>query len=108
VSPLCKALKELKWNIPIYILVTDPYSVSPVWFYNRDLFYIVYSEEAKKLAIGFGVPKEKVFVFKQIVNYKRRLFLYNSEMFFKNHFQDLPKDVKSFRIINKDSFVRIA
>lgn len=69
VSPLCKALDELKLNIPIFILVTDPFSVSPVWFYNKKLSYIVFSETAKEIALKNGIPPGKVVVFKQIVNH---------------------------------------
>lgn len=69
VSPLLKAMKELRKQIPIFIVVTDPYSVSPIWFVHKDLHYIVYSDVAKEIGINCGVPKENISVFKQIVNH---------------------------------------
>lgn len=69
VSPIQKALKELKLSIPIIIITTEPFSVPPVWFYSRELNFIVFSDEAKKLAIENGVSEEKVKKFNPILNH---------------------------------------
>ena len=69
VSPVLCALKELKKNIPVFVLVTDPHSASPVWFNQKNVNYIVYSEEIKKIAVKRGVAEERVAVFNQIANH---------------------------------------
>jgi processive 1,2-diacylglycerol beta-glucosyltransferase/1,2-diacylglycerol 3-beta-galactosyltransferase len=69
ISPLKAALRDLKKQIPIFVLVTDPYSVSPIWFVNKELNYIVYSDVAKQIAIKCGVPSGNIHVFRQIINH---------------------------------------
>lgn len=69
VSPLRRAMQELKINIPIIVLVTEPYSAPPIWFYYKDLNYIVSSETARRAALNEGVPAENIHRYQQVVNH---------------------------------------
>ncbi|MFA6105547.1 MAG: glycosyltransferase [Patescibacteria group bacterium] len=117
VSPISSALKDLKMDIPIYIIVTDPFSVSPIWFYNKNLHYIVYSDAAKQIALANGVSPEKVVVFHQIVNHPTKILLAEEVAKVKNKYQinerkkiilmigganGLPKGEKIFELILKN------
>lgn len=56
-----RALDELKLNIHFTVMVTDPFTVPKVWFYESGLRYFVYSERAKKFAVDeCGVPEKNV------------------------------------------------
>ncbi|MEL3908640.1 MAG: glycosyltransferase [Treponemataceae bacterium] len=59
---LSRVCKELKLDIPIFLVVMDPFSMHSLWFSERDVKLIVLSSYAKKVAIErHKFPKEKVF-----------------------------------------------
>lgn len=67
ISPLVRALKKLRLSIPIAVIVTDPHSAPPIWFYHTELTYVVASEAVKKQALDAGVPAESIYRFSQVV-----------------------------------------
>lgn len=69
VSPLLTAMRELKLSIPLIIIVTEPFSTPEPWFYYPNIQYVVFSEEAKAVALKEGVAESNVAVFKPIINH---------------------------------------
>ncbi len=69
VSPLISAMRELNISIPITMIVTEPFSVSPTWFHFPKINYVVFSDEAKAIALREGVPADNVEIFQPIVNH---------------------------------------
>lgn len=55
-----KAINQLKLNIKLTVMVTDPFTVPNLWFYEKDLKYLVYSEQAKKIGISRNVPAQNI------------------------------------------------
>ncbi len=68
-SPLKDAMRELKLSIPITVVVTEPFSVPPTWFYFPEDKFIVFSAEAKAIALKKGVAESNVAVFQPIINH---------------------------------------
>jgi processive 1,2-diacylglycerol beta-glucosyltransferase/1,2-diacylglycerol 3-beta-galactosyltransferase len=55
-------------------IVTDPFTVPRVWFYQRDIDYYVFSERAKEKAVNFcGVPEQNITVVPFLMNNKFRI-----------------------------------
>lgn len=69
ISPIKSVLEELKKATPVYVLVTDPFSAPPIWFYYKDVKYIVSSERVRQIALENGVSQNNVKVFPQILNH---------------------------------------
>lgn len=69
ISPLLKALKQLKISVPITVIVTEPFSAPSPWFFFPKINYIVFSEEAKAVALKEGVSESNVAIFKPIINH---------------------------------------
>jgi len=70
IEPTLKVVEKLKLKIPILILVTDPITPPPIWFFKNNLDYIVFSESAKTIAKNQKVPDEKINVFPFALNEK--------------------------------------
>lgn len=72
VTPFVKdVLKNIPWKINFNVIVTDPFTVPHCWFYEKNLNYMVYSEEAKKIAVKeCGVPEKNVKVIPFLMNEK--------------------------------------
>ncbi len=62
IDPVYKALNKLKLNLPVYTLVTDPYTAHPIWTFKKDQRFIVFSERLKN-EFTKRVPAEKIHVF---------------------------------------------
>ncbi len=72
-SPATKeVLKTIPWKINFTVLVTDPFTAHNAWFYEKDLNYMVYSEDVKRIGIKNGVPAEKIQVIPFLMNPKFR------------------------------------
>ena len=68
-----KVIKTLPWKVNFTCIVTDPFTAPHCWFYDRFANYMVYSEEAKKIAVqDCGVPEKNVTVVPFIMNEKFR------------------------------------
>jgi len=68
VGPLVRALKKTGRAIPLVVIVTDPYSAPPIWFYYPELKYVVASAMVKKTALTRGVPEKNIVVVPQIIH----------------------------------------
>ncbi len=58
-----KSVRDLKKDIPIITVVLDPFTFHPAWICPDVNLLIVATKEAKKLALEYGMPKNKIKVF---------------------------------------------
>ncbi|MCK9169024.1 MAG: glycosyltransferase [Treponema sp.] len=74
-TPFVKsALRHIPWKVNFTTMVTDPFTVPHAWFYEKDLKYFVYSQEAKNEAVlKCGVPEANVTVVPFLMNEKYRM-----------------------------------
>lgn len=70
IKPIYEILKKEKLNIPVLTVVTDPYSVHPVWFLNKKQKFAVFSEKVKQYAITQKIKPENINVFSFILSEK--------------------------------------
>ena len=64
------AVTRLHKKINITVMVTDPFTVPHVWFWDRSLDYFVYSEEAKQTGIEQKVPESQIKIVPFVMNPK--------------------------------------
>lgn len=59
-----------KFNLPVrvFCLVTDPFTVPPYWFLDKNVDYLVFSESAKQIGVTAGIPREKIKIFSPLLN----------------------------------------
>lgn len=69
-SPANHVLKKAGQNIKNITIVTDLFTPPKVWFLNKNLQYIVASEEAKKIGLKMGVLPDNIKVFQGLVHPK--------------------------------------
>ncbi len=64
VSPAAvKAIRRVNPSIPFIIIVTDPYTAHPVWFYEKKQQYVVFSEQIRQEMVSrFGIDRDKIFL----------------------------------------------
>jgi UDP-N-acetylglucosamine:LPS N-acetylglucosamine transferase len=74
-TPFVKsALRHIPWQVNFTTMVTDPFTVPHAWFYEKDLKYFVYSQEAKQEAVNkCSVPESNVTVVPFLMNEKYRI-----------------------------------
>jgi len=66
-------IRKLGRKVNITEIVTDPYTVPDAWFYERNMDYLVYSDEARSHAIErCGIRPERVRVIPFLMNEKYR------------------------------------
>lgn len=82
VTPFVKdVLKNIPWNINFHVIVTDPFTVPKCWFYEKNLQYMVYSEEAKRTGVKeCGIPPENIKVIPFLMNPKYTIKLEPEEI----------------------------
>lgn len=64
------AVLRLHKKINITVMVTDPFTVPHVWFWDRSLDYLVYSEEARQTGIALKVPENQIKLVPFVLNPK--------------------------------------
>ena len=64
------AMIRLHKKANITVMVTDPFTVPNVWFWDRSLDYFVYSEEAKRTGIAQKVPESQIKIVPFVLNPK--------------------------------------
>ena len=69
IEPVYEAVKKLKLDIPVFTIVTDPFTAHPMWFLRKSQRFIVFSEELKQ-SLSPGIPVEQVYVFPFILEEK--------------------------------------
>lgn len=62
--------KDLGLNIPIIQIVTDPYTPPPIWFLEERINYVVFSSQARDIAVSNGIDSKNIEVFSTIINLK--------------------------------------
>ncbi len=61
IKPVLQALKELNINIPVFVVVTDPFTIHPIWFNYKNIKYILFSDKAKKYALKCKIPENNIY-----------------------------------------------
>jgi processive 1,2-diacylglycerol beta-glucosyltransferase len=62
-SSVLNILENNNIKIPLFDIVADPVSISPLWSDARAKYTICPTEEAKKMCMGHGVPESRIKVF---------------------------------------------
>lgn len=68
--PLLTAVKNVRPQTEVWSVVTDPFTVPSIWFFEKNIKYFVFSELAKKKALVQGVEEENIFVVAPVINEK--------------------------------------
>ena len=76
---ICDAIKSLDKNIRLTVIATDPFTGPEAWFFNRNLDYIVFSEEFRNFGINLGVKPENIRVMPFLLNKKYRTVVSETE-----------------------------
>lgn len=95
-SPCIKqALKSSDSKINLSVMVTDPFTVPNVWFYEKSLQYFVYSEQAKEIGMNLKVPEKNIHIVPFALNPKYQIPFDKDEItsLKKKHGFDLNKKV---------------
>lgn len=95
-SPCIKqALKSVDSKINLSVMVTDPFTVPNVWFYEKTLQYLVYSEQAKKIGMSLKVPEKNILIVPFALNPKYQIPFDKDDIISlkKKHGFDLNKKV---------------
>ena len=69
IEPVYEAVKKLKLSIPVFTIVTDPYTAHPMWFLRKDQRFIIFSEKLKR-ALSQRIPPDRLNVFPFILEEK--------------------------------------
>ena len=69
IEPVYRVINKLKLDIPVYTIITDPYTAHPIWTLRKNQVYIVFSERLKQ-AFSKWVPAENIYVFPFILEEK--------------------------------------
>ncbi|MBU2491501.1 MAG: hypothetical protein KJ571_02680 [Bacteroidetes bacterium] len=70
IKPVFRTLKKLNLDIPVIIIVTDPYIAHPLWFLNKKRNFVVFSDELKKRCLKIGIEEKRLHVFPFILDEK--------------------------------------
>ncbi|MGL4981895.1 MAG: MGDG synthase family glycosyltransferase [Treponemataceae bacterium] len=90
-----KAVKMLKKNIPITCIVTDPFTAHTAWFYDKDVKYIVFSQDVKDFAVKTRkIPEQNIQVMPFLMNNKFLLPLEKDTITQLRTKHNLPLDKK--------------
>ncbi len=64
-----RAIDRVNPAIRLVTLVTDPFTAHPLWFYEKNLDLVVFSEKLRRVAVErHGFPAERLHVFPFILN----------------------------------------
>ncbi len=67
IKPVVDSLRGLGWDIPVVVIVTDPFTAHPLWFLDKNLHFIVYSDVLRKKCIQGGIAADRVSVYPVIL-----------------------------------------
>ncbi|MGP1602444.1 MGDG synthase family glycosyltransferase [Treponema sp.] len=95
IPSVVSAIRRLGGNIPLTVIVTDPFTVPIIWFYEKNVKYFVFSEIAKEQAVKeYGVPEENVSVVPFLLNPKFLTPLSKSDLLALKEKHGIPVDKK--------------
>ena len=69
IKPVYEAIKKLNLDIPVFTIVTDPYTAHPMWFLNKNQRFIIFSEILKQ-KLSHKISAENIHVFPFILEEK--------------------------------------
>jgi len=70
IDPALRVLTKHDLNIPVLVMVTDPITPPPIWFFKNEGEYIVFSEEAKASALKRNISENKINIFPFVLQEK--------------------------------------
>jgi len=70
VKPIVEIVKKHNLEIPMITVVTDPFTAHPIWFLQKDINYLVFSESLKQKCIDKGINENNLQVFPFPLNSK--------------------------------------
>jgi UDP-N-acetylglucosamine:LPS N-acetylglucosamine transferase len=70
ISPVYRIIKKHGLKIPVFTIVTDPFTAHPFWFVNKKQHFIIFSERLKKHSLKRNLPEENLHVFPFILDEK--------------------------------------
>lgn len=70
IKPVLQILKKNNLEIPVTVVVTDPFTAHPFWFLEKSPKFIVFSEKLKDHFIKKGITPDNVSVFPFILDDK--------------------------------------
>jgi len=80
IAPILKVLNKHNLKTETTIIVTDPFTAHPIWFYKKEQKYIVFSDKLKKELIEKKLARnENISVFPFIIDEKYTVKLSESE-----------------------------
>ncbi|MCB9358745.1 hypothetical protein H6503_02345 [Candidatus Woesearchaeota archaeon] len=65
-----KVVEELDYKVPMFTVVSDPYTVHPFWVIGKKFHYIMFSDEARRAALNYGRSPDQISVFPFFLNEK--------------------------------------
>jgi UDP-N-acetylglucosamine:LPS N-acetylglucosamine transferase len=69
IAPVFDILRELRYDIPVITVVTDPFTAHPLWFQRPHQRYIVFSERLKAYCVERRkIPQSRLHVFPFIID----------------------------------------
>lgn len=70
IRPVKEILHENSYNIPVIVVVTDPFTAPLGWFLDKNQKFIVFSDTLKEKCISMGISDENVKVFPFVLSKK--------------------------------------
>ena len=70
IRPVYGIIKKHKLKIPVFTVVTDPFTAHPFWFVNKKQHFILFSERLRKHSLKANLPAENLHVFPFILDEK--------------------------------------
>jgi UDP-N-acetylglucosamine:LPS N-acetylglucosamine transferase len=70
IAPVYQILKELGLSIPVFTVITDPFTAHPLWFQTKQQRFIVFSERLKQYCLKRRIPERSITVFPFIIDEK--------------------------------------
>ena len=58
--PMVKAIKSLGWKVPVTTIITDPFTVNKLRSLDKNMQYIVFSQQAKDTLLSRGVAVQNI------------------------------------------------
>jgi UDP-N-acetylglucosamine:LPS N-acetylglucosamine transferase len=70
IRPVYRIIKKHKLEIPIFTIVTDPFTAHPFWFVNKKQQFVLFSERLKLHSLNLNIKENNLHVFPFILDEK--------------------------------------